>query len=220
MHGRIPSRYHVRGFSLVELLVVMGIISMLISLLLPALQRARAESMQVQCMSNERQIGLALLGYTYQWNGYLFPPDMGARTGDTAPEYHNVWPYIVFQSDAPPIMFCPADLDPYFEHSYVLNDHLRDHQIKYWANSYSLHGLTPSQIIIMGEKVTSEKDYYMEPGDFDRLVEKYRHGYAQGSNYLMLDMHVETMLPSEAWGAIDPWDLTDTSTTSTSPVDQ
>ena len=60
----------VKGFSLIELLVVMVIIALLVGLLLPALGRAREEARKTQCRSNLRQIGLAMMMYANDHRGH------------------------------------------------------------------------------------------------------------------------------------------------------
>ena len=61
------------GFTLVELLVVIGIIALLVGILLPALNKARAAGAKTQCLSNLRQLNVAVLQYTHDNKGHCFP---------------------------------------------------------------------------------------------------------------------------------------------------
>ena len=68
------------GFTLVELLVVIGVIAVLIGMLMPALQKARAASQATSCLSNLRQITNAMILFSHDNKGFL-PQSCGAGTG-------------------------------------------------------------------------------------------------------------------------------------------
>ncbi|MCA9239559.1 MAG: DUF1559 domain-containing protein [Planctomycetales bacterium] len=90
----MPARRH--GFTLVELLVVIAIIGVLIALLLPAVQAAREASRRTQCMSNLKQIGLAV--QTYHDSHGHFPTGRNTRSPLGVSWAFNILPQIEEQS--------------------------------------------------------------------------------------------------------------------------
>jgi prepilin-type N-terminal cleavage/methylation domain-containing protein/prepilin-type processing-associated H-X9-DG protein len=108
-----------RAFTLVELLVVVGIIAVLIAILMPALRRARNQAQKVDCMSRMRQIMMATHMYTQAHKGWL--PGPRGQTNPPGPQSIPVdtgwlWTYGYLTNKE--VWLCPIDPRPDFDKQY------------------------------------------------------------------------------------------------------
>ena len=100
------------AFTLVELLVVVGIIALIIGILLPALAKARQSATTAQCLSNLRNMEMAQLNYVAENNGYLIRVGLGHLI---AQEEEVAWINTLrsyYKADL--VHRCPADESPYW----------------------------------------------------------------------------------------------------------
>jgi prepilin-type N-terminal cleavage/methylation domain-containing protein len=86
---------HRAGFTLVELLTVIAIVALLVSVLLPALGRARESAARTVCMSNLRQIGQGLYAYAADHRGCALPFELYTPNPSGAGMRNDPWPLLM-----------------------------------------------------------------------------------------------------------------------------
>ena len=208
-----------RAFTLIELLVVISIISMLISITLPALSSARETARGVECLSNQRQIGLATEIYRFDYDDFLpveraddateqwqyFAP---VDTGGWHIKLHRYMPYTrVSDTDRfeiepaqPTVIHCPS-FEPTGDYSFAVPFYTHGNYIHITA--------TGPQQFVRGLSVESptEKAFIIDVGPSpsgsittwfnvdNRFIhdndDRFRYDHNGGTAHLFFDGHAE-----------------------------
>ena len=116
-YNNSPFDRHSEGFTLVELLVAISIISLLMAILLPVLGQAKSYARTIACMSNLRQIGIAVCFYAHDYDGY-FPAAYesesdthwwGQKLSDKIDHTKGfAWPYLQSRLKKKSVYECPT----------------------------------------------------------------------------------------------------------------
>ncbi|MFC1764578.1 type II secretion system protein [Planctomycetota bacterium] len=216
------------GFTLIELLVVISVISLLIGLSIPSLSRAREQAKRTKCLSNVRQLRIALQLYADTHEGRVPPRDYqgGAVWVDRLESFYT----------DRKLLRCPTDPRG-TDQSYLLNGFIDYFVVHSFSGNWDeffgeyktggfpgirLSNITkPADTIAIGEKrVDSKDDAYMDiwPPQYgsDHLTEvdhgKHRIGSKErsgGSNYAFVDGSARYLKYGAAFSPQNLWAVTD-----------
>ena len=173
-----------RSFTLVELLVVLAIISVLAGLLLPVISKAKEAGRATACLSNLRQIGIALQLYVQDNNNRL--PVMRDKSFDTNAPPTNALPgpdvTLSNYLGAVKVLGCPSDRKRIYEQT---------------ASSYAWNSLLNGQDAEQLKVLNMDFDPHQIPVFFDKEAFHSARGQKKGVNYLYADGHIKNLLAIE-----------------------
>lgn len=198
-----------RGFTLIEILVVIAIIAILAAMIFPVFSRARAKAHRAKCVSNSRQLALAIQMYTEDFDEW-FPWAANGPGGDgvyggwvwydtfPVPESGSfdvtrgsLYPY----TRNPEIYICPDDRSG-GGCSYEMNSYLRSAPLAVVGDAASV------LLLIEEEYRGTANDGYFDVPCPDHVT--LRHN--EGSNFSFVDGHAkwEPWTDAEVWAACEP----------------
>ncbi len=185
-----PRASAIRSFTLIELLIVISIITILAALLLPVLSRARESGRATVCLSNLRQLGIALQVYVGDYRNRL--PSMS----DIYPGVTNDFPgpdtVLASQVGNLKVLYCPSDkwaadkALPYPQKAATYFDQT--------GSSFSwntlLNGQDADQLSVLGLKF----DPHQIPLMYDKEKFHLVRGEGKARNFLYADGHIKNLL--------------------------
>ncbi len=175
-----------RGFSLIELLVVVGTIALLMAILLPSLGQAKRTAMRTKCLANMRNLELAQQLYAADQFGELLEPGDGSY----APQ--GSWigmlaPY----SGAPLIQRCPMDNSPYFNSP--------DNDLSppvYRLTSYGINNYVTPSHAPLGNTPPTKIAQILNPSAVIQFVELAETGSYAVADHIHVDDFYAPLLPN------------------------
>lgn len=180
-----------KAFTLIEILVVIAIIALLSAILFPVFSRARENARAKNCMSNEKQIALAILQYKEDY-GRRFPinPNCAGCDGWTS----NIGPQLAS------VFHCPSETtdDNNLDYDYWLNAELyglHDVYVRYPSNTLLIgDGAPAGQTSLLGAEPDTSTNPASVAWDPDS---EYATRHSGGANYAFVDGHVKWLQPSQ-----------------------
>jgi len=202
-------------FTLVELLVVISIIAMLLTLLLPALGKARESAKTIYCSNNLRQVGVSFESYACDWNNYCPPSESGYGIDPENGKWtvfdwiRSLWSYSVGSLSTHPynpynapitrtVFFCPATPVTLGGVSPITAEY------RYGMNYCFVSSTTPSDMAkACPASYAKSPSSNVLAGEVFRVPQCYPWTYyaanaglglishSRGTNFLFMDKHVE-----------------------------
>lgn len=203
-------------FTLVELLVVIAIIALLMTMLLPALSKAKEAGKRMQCANNMRQMSFACIQYAGDYNDYAPLASLGGwnATADWANGWMtSIHPYIAQcdwdggKAKTSPIIFCPSGAEEILykdgrrKSNYMYNGRVGNMSyypaLSIYAPKKISKCLTPSTVGIIIDGMCATRDNIIFDMEANVHAIRYlhgRHGGTQG-NILHVDGHTSNASP-------------------------